>query len=129
MLSIKTFVANSEIHGLGCFADEDVAKGAFLWEFTKQIDIEIPDSLISELPEISRNYLLNVCYRIAGQKGEFVYVLCADNARYMNHSETPNIAEDDQGRNYAIRDIRKGEEITCDYRVFDLDFQKKQIGT
>ncbi|PKM07970.1 MAG: hypothetical protein CVV14_06225 [Gammaproteobacteria bacterium HGW-Gammaproteobacteria-4] len=45
-------------------------------------------------------------------------VVNLDNARYMNHSDTPNLIEVD-GCNYTARDIAEGEELTCDYRVFD----------
>jgi SET domain-containing protein len=53
-------------------------------------------------------------------------VLCADNARFMNHADEPNTTrvhidgaiEDDD---IATRDIRVGEEMTCDYRLFDAD--------
>lgn len=53
-----------------------------------------------------------------------LYVLCADDARYMNHSDAPNIAGDyDQdpvfGVDVAARDIDPGDEPTCDYRTFD----------
>ena len=35
-------------------------------------------------------------------------------ARYVNHSFNPNIAEKERIA-YALRDIKKGEEITIDY--------------
>lgn len=47
-------------------------------------------------------------------------VLCGDNARFMNHSFEPN-CDDRTGVTFALRDILAGEELTCDYRVFDLE--------
>ena len=37
---------------------------------------------------------------------------------YVNHSDTPNVEADDDGRFHALRRIRKGEELTADYRTF-----------
>jgi hypothetical protein len=37
---------------------------------------------------------------------------------YVNHSDRPNIEADPDGRFFALRRIRKGEELTADYRTF-----------
>ena len=44
-------------------------------------------------------------------------------ARYFNHSEEPNTVDLDgpEGPTVAARDIQPGEELTCDYRLFDAD--------
>lgn len=59
-----------------------------------------------------------------------LYVLCADDARYMNHSDDP-AARGDYGADpvfgvdIAVRDIEPGEELTCDYTAFDrIDRQR-----
>ena len=36
----------------------------------------------------------------------------------MNHSHRPNVEAGDDGRFRALRRIRKGEELTADYRTF-----------
>jgi SET domain-containing protein len=45
----------------------------------------------------------------------------------MNHTTTPNLLETSgpNGKNIAARDIKKGEELTCDYTAFDLNVQEK----
>lgn len=43
------------------------------------------------------------------------YVLCWDFARYMNHSCFYNTLPIDNFNEIAIRDIKPGEQITCDY--------------
>ena len=49
------------------------------------------------------------------------HLLCGDDARYTNHSGTPNTrCRDDH--TYATRDIQPGEEITSDYAEFDVRF-------
>lgn len=37
---------------------------------------------------------------------------------YVNHSDRPNVEAGEDGRFRALRRIRKGEELTADYRTF-----------
>jgi SET domain-containing protein len=58
-------------------------------------------------------------------------VLCIDNARFMNHADEPNTAGVHtagaiDGYDVATRDISKGEELTCDYRLFDAEANLKR---
>ena len=49
-------------------------------------------------------------------------------AKYMNHSNMPNLIEvnhDNTSINVAIVDIKAGEELTCNYFDFDLDAHRK----
>ena len=50
--------------------------------------------------------------------------------RFFNHSDDPNCigaksSDDSEGVNIAAKDIWEGEELTCDYREFDADFDHK----
>ncbi|HEY4503795.1 MAG TPA: SET domain-containing protein [Candidatus Paceibacterota bacterium] len=58
------------------------------------------------------------------------YVLCFDDARFFSHSDNHNCIDtisinDKEGIDVAIKDIRKGEELTNNYRKFDSDFDYK----
>jgi len=50
-------------------------------------------------------------------------ILCFDDARFVNHSDTPNVAtdyaQDAYGLDAALRDIAAGEELTMDYGGFE----------
>jgi len=54
------------------------------------------------------------------------YILCSDDARFFNHSKAPNTkevkSEDGYGITVTLKDIHEGEEITCDYEVFDFKY-------
>ena len=39
----------------------------------------------------------------------------------MNHQDDPNCDDTRPGLTIARRDIQAHEELTCDYRVFDLE--------
>jgi hypothetical protein len=45
--------------------------------------------------------------------------LDGDDARFMNHSETPNVLAVTAELMVATRHIALGEELCCDYRSFD----------
>lgn len=55
-----------------------------------------------------------------------MYVCAADNCRFRNHLENPNVGnvgahDGNDGQDRALRDIKKGEEFTFDYRGFGED--------
>ena len=52
------------------------------------------------------------------------YILCSDDARFFNHSDTPNtesreVDGEDEVITVAKRDMQPGEELTDDYRTFE----------
>lgn len=120
MLQVKTKLAQSRIQGLGLFADEFIAKGTLVQRFIPNIDIEISSEVISFLSDLERETLKHFCYKHM-ERGS--YILCADNARFLNHSETPNLIDGGSVEevDIAARDIEKGEELTVNYFLFDAE--------
>lgn len=109
------------MHGTGLFAAEPIAAGTPTWRFTPGIDLAIHPDALEALPDVGRDWFATYAY-LDIRTG--LYVLCADDARFMNHSDTPNVAGDYDrepvfGVDVASRDIEAGEELTCDYRTFD----------
>jgi|APLak6261662433_1056034.scaffolds.fasta_scaffold51223_1 SET domain-containing protein len=126
MMQVRSSVKYSPIHGLGCFADEDIKKGQVVWEFDSRLDQVIDAKDLDKFPAPVVEFLRMYCY---GQQdgAKRTMILCGDHARHMNHSDAPNLLEADgpNGVNIAGRDIKKGEELTCDYGLFDLDADYK----
>ena len=122
MLMVKTFLKFSDIHGVGCFTAEDIKAGDIVWKFDPVLDIELPESALKSLPPSVISFFQMYSY---GQKNgnEKTYILCGDHARHMNHSSEPNLLEsgDENAYNIAARDIKAGEELTCNYNEFDTD--------
>ncbi len=123
MLLVKTLIAPSTIHGVGLFADQDISKRTILWRFNPHFDIVFDDPELKNVPDIQRDFIRHFGY-LSQKLGKFV--LCTDGAMFMNHSSTPNSGEiSEEGgmedSNIALRDIAKGEELTVDYRLFDLN--------
>lgn len=116
MLLVKTKIGPSKIHGTGLIADQFIPKGTTVWKFKAGLDKKLP-----------------------GQASEYVYldqktgehILCGDNARFFNHSMTPNTLhfykKEKYGQTVSVKDIKKGEEVTCDYRTFDANFIQRKL--
>lgn len=119
MLLYSTRIAMSTIHGLGCFTTEDIKQGAIVWQYDERLDRRIPKSELTNFPLGVQAYLNMYAYE-EDIDGVRMMTLCGDQAKHMNHSDTPNLSEGPQGVNLAARDITAGEELTCDYRLFDL---------
>jgi|TARA_Y100000034_G_scaffold136519_1_gene213559 hypothetical protein len=91
-------VAKSEIHGLGLFATESIRTGQ---------DLGVAHVKISGFPQ-------EYCRTPLGG--------------FYNHSQEPNCTLVDGYKPnrimvkhlFAIKDIRKGEEITCTYTLYDM---------
>ncbi len=124
MMTIKTMAKASPIAGTGLFADEFVPKGAIVWKFIPGLDSAFTKTEVEDLSEPHRSEILGLEHAyISKQTGR--YVDCGDDAKYVNHSDTPNITAqsgEEEEDCIAIRDIQKGEEITQDYREFDEVF-------
>lgn len=122
MLLVETYLAPSPIHGIGLFAAKRIEQGAIIWEFLPRFDQELSEEEIGRLSEPCREAVLNYAYYNARKKR---FVLCANDARFMNHSDHPNTVSvgfetgEEEGRTIAAHDILPGEEITEDYRSFD----------
>ena len=119
MFLVPVRLGRSPIHGFGVFATEPIPSGTRVWEFTEGVDYRIPAEQVARCPEPWQTELLKYAYK--DSTGD--YILCGDAARFMNHSEEPSC--DDSGDLYtvAIREIAPGQELTCDYRSFDLDWE------
>jgi len=113
MLLVKTYLDKSAIHGLGVFAGELIRKGTKIWRFVEGFDHAYSPKQFAKLPKPAREFLKNYGYRVDGE-----ILFTVDNDRHINHSEDPNTYLK-SGYAIARRNIRKGEEITNDYREFD----------
>ena len=123
MLLVHASLRPSAIHGLGCFTDEPIAKGEVIWVFDPRVDIRLPVEELAALPQPIRAYYAKYGYAEMAE-GRKVITLCGDHSKHMNHAAEPNVLSLSD-RDVAARDIAAGEELTCDYRTFDLDATAK----
>lgn len=114
---VRTTLKPSKIHGVGVFAIRDLVKGQKLYvdvrpfmfhmkygKLKGKVFPEVHDELLAQWPRI--------------MNGEpFVYPTTRVQA-YMNHSDDPNY---DAVKDEMLKDVKKGEEITEDYRKIEVD--------
>jgi uncharacterized protein len=109
-------VRRSSIQGRGVFATRKIPRGAEIVEYRGEIiDDDEADRRYPWSDEVRHHTFLfrldNGMNLDAGRRGNA--------AKYINHSCEPNCeaVEDEESRVfiYALRDIRRGEELTYDY--------------
>jgi hypothetical protein len=116
----------SDIHGIGVFARHDIPRGTTWWHarsqdvllITRAQHETLQASMQSDSIKAFMDTIVFYAYYLAG---EDVLVLCLDNARYVNHSGTPNSGPGDDRnpfRSIALRDIHAGEEIVENYKGY-----------
>ncbi len=116
MFRVPTYVAPSPIAGVGVFTSVSIPAGSLLWDFTEGVDLRLDPAVVAALPEPLGSRIRMYCY----EEPDGRFVLCGDNAKFMNHAFEPNC--DDRGTHtVALRDIDADEELTCDYRAFDAE--------
>ena len=116
MLLVKTYLDKSPIHGLGVFAGEFIRKGTKIWRFVEGFDQAFSPKQYRKLPKQAREFIKHHGYKVDGE-----ILFTADNDHHMNHADEPNTYLHN-GYAIATRNIRKGEEITNNYREFDPIF-------
>lgn len=121
MMLVPTYLAISDIHGVGLFSAEPIVKGTHVWEHMVGLEVVIDPAKLPTYPEPVQLYLKRYCYPHPLEAGK--WVLDGDNGRFYNHSEDPNCDFKQPMFGIAIRDIAKGEELTCNYNDFDPGFE------
>lgn len=114
MLLVDTELRASPIHGIGVFLLEPVRAGELIWRFDSRIDRIYSDSELAGLPPRLQKFLRIYSTRHEGMK---LWVLCGDNGRHFNHSDTPNTISRGIafGDDVAAFDLPAGTELTSDY--------------
>lgn len=113
MMLVRTYVAPSLIDGLGVFAGEPIKKGQAVWQFETELSVVVEPELWSTLPLHVLDFLNKYAFRHP-EKPDCL-VVEADDGRFMNHSDTPNVDLSSRLHGTALRDIAIDEEMTCNY--------------
>lgn len=106
----------NEAIGYGVVAKEFLPKGTITWVLDP-LDQEFTPAQIKKLSTMHQDILDIYTYRNSAGN----YVLCWDNARYVNHSFKPSCLTTAYDFEVAIRDIYPGEQLTDDYGYLNID--------
>ena len=114
-------LGRSKIEGTGVFAKRRIPRGARIIEYTgDRVPIDAPVAPPGAADaDLARTYRLGLDATtvIDGAKN-------GNEARFVNHSCDPNCEMyvfDSRAYLYPIRDLRRGEELTFDYRLAPAD--------
>jgi hypothetical protein len=116
MLMVATELRQSEIHGTGVFLLEPVRKGDLVWRFDSRIDRIYSEKEMAGLPERTQQFLRTYS---TWHEATRLWILCGDNGRHFNHSDTPNTLSLGAGfgDDVAARDLPAGIELTTNYAL------------
>ena len=131
MLTVETYLAPDNFGGTGLFSKNFITKGTTLWKYDPSYDSFYTIEEYLNGDEAFKKKLDKYGYpgRINGIDG---FIFNEDNARFMNHSETPNVIihylpcpehlrfDERYSTNIAAWDIEPGTEMTYNYRTFIL---------
>jgi uncharacterized protein len=101
--------------GYGVVATKFIPKGTITWALDKLDRIFTSDD-VEKLDPLYQQVLDKYTYR----NSEGKYVLCWDNARFVNHSSKSNCLTTAYEFEISIRDIYPGEELTDDYGYLNI---------
>jgi hypothetical protein len=116
MMLVASRIGPSAIQGIGVFAEVPIAAGQLVWRLDSELDRVLPTQLIPTLPAAQQAFLNRYAYF---DRELQAFVLCCDDARFMNHSEVPNVSPVIRCVCVALQAIVPGDELTCDYRQLD----------
>jgi SET domain-containing protein len=123
-------IGPSRIHGVGVLVIRDIPVGALVFQGESE---RVTWRSRAAVRRMSKE--IRALYEDFGMvSGERIGVPPSLNMLsvgwYVNHSDHPNVEAGEDGRFRALRRIRKGEELTADYRTFvdeALPFKPKRV--
>ena len=118
MFLIDTYLDKSKIQGVGVFAKENIKKGQLIKEVRPDFEIEFNKDNLPKMPLALAKFINTHAYE--RELGSKILVMGIDNEKYLNHSNNPSV--NDNG--IALKDIKIGDEITVDYKDFDVNINK-----
>lgn len=121
MMLVPTYIAASAVEGVGVFAAASVEKGALIWKYDPSFDRLVPANWLENAAAPMQEFLRKYAYPSPDDASQLVIEI--DNGRFMNHEDAPNTDFRKIVEGYALRDIKAGEELTCNYNEFDPGFE------
>ncbi len=115
-MMVETELRQSAIHGTGVFLLRPVRKGDLIWRFDSRIDRVYGEEELAGLPESVQHFLRTYS---TWHEATRLWILCGDNGRHFNHSDTPNTLSLGVGfgDDVAASDLPAGVELTTDYAM------------
>lgn len=111
-------IGTSRIHGVGVRAIRDIPAGTLVFHGESERVVWVSRAAVRRLPKAIRALYEDFGMVSGDRIGVPPTLNMLSVGWYVNHSDRPNVEADDDARFRALRRIRKGEELTADYRTF-----------
>lgn len=118
MMTVRCYLAPSDIEGLGVFCRDDIAKGQNVWCHHPLLDMRLPASILDSVEPQVREFIERYSY--PDRNDPDTLILESDEGRFMNHADEPNLDFSDHVHGIARWDIPAGTELTCHYATFTI---------
>jgi SET domain-containing protein len=111
-------IGSSRVHGVGVIAIRHIPAGTLVFRGESERLTWVSTAVVRRLPAAIRSLYEDFGMAWGDQLGVPPNLNRLSVGWYVNHSDTPNLAAGEDGRFRTLRRIRKGEELTADYRTF-----------
>lgn len=120
MIVVAHYVAPSRIAGLGLFTSTALAAGETIYRFDPRFTFVLSNAEVQAMPGAAQARIANYVYRGKGvHRLSDASYYCADDSRFMNHSDTPNTRWVEATESYVTTEaVAADSELTCDYSEF-----------
>ncbi len=123
--NVYTRLKQSKIDGIGVFAIRNIKKKTNIFSDANDRIVWIDKKRVCRLKGHARDLYERYCVCMGNKIGVPVSFNMLSVSWYLNHSFKPNAHVDQDYCVITNRNIRKGEEITLDYRTFmDIEIPK-----
>lgn len=122
-------IGTSRIHGVGVLAIRDIPAGTLVFQGESERVVWLSRAAVRRMPKAIRALYEDFGMVWRDKIGVPPSLNMLSVGWYVNHSDTPNVEAGEDARFRALRRIRKGEELTADYRTFvdePLPFRAKR---
>lgn len=115
---VYTRIGRSRRHGVGVLAIRAIPAGTLVFAGESERVVWVARRMVRSLPKAIRALYEDFGMVCGDQLGVPPNLNRLSVGWYVNHSARPNLVAGDDGRFRTLRAIRKGEELTADYRTF-----------
>lgn len=128
MMHIRYKLNNSSRHGIGLFADEDLAAGQLVYTASPLLDVNITQEQFDSLSEREQQEIRWWGFKI---EDEGLWHVDFDVSKFINHAKDGTLTQDREEKDaYLVttRAIARGEELTQNYLEFETEDDLRNRG-
>ena len=129
MIHVKYRLDKSQKHGVGLFADQDISKDSLIYTPSPLLDVNLTQGQFDSLDDKEKQ---EIQYWGFFDEPSQKWHVDFDVSHFINHAYDASVTQDPaftEAHLIAVRDIKKGEELTQNYLEFETpdDLQRRGV--